>query len=138
MEMEALECSKHDGFLNVDGVIEDSIFDLCLTNPPFGSNETDPQTLGRFTLGVGRNSVDRVVLALERSLKLVKPGGLVAIIVIDGILNNPSARPIRQYIKRQSWIRGVVSLNKETFEGYGSRAKNQHHVSGTKAGTRLR
>ena len=114
---------KHDGFLNIDGVIEESMFDLCLTNPPFGSNETDPETLGRFALGVGRNSVDRVVLALERSLKLVKPGGLVAIIVIDGILNNPSAQPIRDYIKRHSWIRGVVSLNKETFEGYGSRAK---------------
>ena len=113
----------HDGFADVSGRIEEDKFDLCITNPPFGSDETDPKTLGRFELGSGRLSVDRVVLALERCIRLTKPAGLVAIVVIDGILNNPSARHIRDYIKQHAWIRGVVSLNKETFQGYGAQAK---------------
>lgn len=113
----------HDGFLNIEGQIEESVFDLCLTNPPFGSYETDPHTLRRFELGSGRNSQNRVILALERCLRLVKPGGRIAIVVIDGVLNNPSTRHVRDYVKSHAWINGVISLNKETFEGYGSRAK---------------
>lgn len=114
---------KHDGFRDVPGAIEENTFDLCLTNPPFGSNETDPENLARFELGNGHQSVDRVVLAIERCIKLTKPGGTIAIIVIDGLLNNRTARYVRQFIKKHSRVRGVVSLNPETFEGYGARAK---------------
>ena len=115
---------KHDGFLDIDGRIEEDVFDLCLTNPPFGSTETDAQTLGRFELGSGRNSQDRVILALERCLRLVKPGGgRVAIVVNDGMINNSSTRYVRDYVKSHAWVRGVISLNQETFEGYGSEAK---------------
>ena len=80
----------HDGFEDIPGHIEEGMFDLCITNPPFGSFETDSDTLRRFDLAVGRQSVDRVVLAIERCIKLAKPGGYIAIVVIDGILNNRS------------------------------------------------
>jgi type I restriction enzyme M protein len=113
----------HDGMMDVPGKIEEGDFQLCLTNPPFGSFETDKTILNRYELGAGRNSQDRVILALERSIRLVKPGGAVAIVVIDGVLNNQSSKYVRDYIKRQAWIKGIVSLNKETFEGYGARAK---------------
>jgi type I restriction enzyme M protein len=113
----------HDGFTDVPGQIEEDTFDICLTNPPFGSIETDPGVLRRYGLGNGRNSQDRVILALERSLRLVRPGGWVGIVVIDGVLNNRSTRPVRDYLRRNAWIRCVVSLNRETFEGYGARAK---------------
>lgn len=113
----------HDGFTDVPGVIEDGLFDICLTNPPFGSFETDPVVLNRYELGSGRNSQDRVILAMERSLRLVKSGGTVGIVVIDGVLNNVRTKYVREYLRRHAWIKGVVSLNKETFEGYGARAK---------------
>lgn len=113
----------HDGMTDIPGVIEEGQFDICLTNPPFGSTETDPEVLNRYELGSGRKSQDRVILALERALRLVKPEGWIAIVVIDGVLNNVSTRYVRNYLKRHAWIKGVVSLNKETFEGYGARAK---------------
>ena len=113
----------HDGFLDVAGKTGAGMFDLCITNPPFGSMETDPTVLQRFDLGQGYNSQDRVILAVERCLDLVKPGGWVGIIVIDGVLNNDSMAYVRDLIRTRAWIRGVISLNKETFEGYGSRAK---------------
>lgn len=113
----------HDGFINVTNKIKEKQFDLCLTNPPFGSTETDPDILSLFELGAGRKSQSRVILALERCLQLVKPGGRVAIVVIDGALNNSSTKYVRDYIKRHAWIKGVISLTQDTFEGYGSRAK---------------
>lgn len=114
---------KHDGFVDIPGKIEEVEFDICLTNPPFGAMENDQEILNRYELGSGRKSQDRVILALERSLRLVRPGGLIGIVVIDGVLNNPSTRYVREYIKRHAWVRGIVSLAKETFEGYGARAK---------------
>lgn len=114
---------KHDGFKDVPGKITEGEFDLCITNPPFGSFESDPRVLRNYVLGQGRNSQDRVILSVERCLRLVKPGGWVAMIVIDGVINNRSTKYVRDYIRKNAWIRGVVSLNKETFEGYGARAK---------------
>jgi type I restriction enzyme M protein len=113
----------HDGLTDVPGVIIEDSFDLCLTNPPFGSFETDPKVLKRYELGAGRNTQDRVILAVERSIKLTKPGKRIAIIVIDGILNNVSMKYVRDFIRREAHVLGVVSLAKETFEGYGARAK---------------
>ena len=113
----------HDGLVDVSDAVGEGQFDLCITNPPFGSFETDKDILDKFELGSGRKSQDRVILALERSLKLVRLGGIVAIVVIDGILNNRSTEYVRDYLRQHAWIRGAISLNKETFEGYGARAK---------------
>jgi len=112
----------HHGLTDVEGVIEEGRFDICLTNPPFGSTENDPDILKRYELGSGRKSQDRTVLAVERALRLVKPKGMVAIVVIDGLLDTIRARYVREYIKCQAYVRAVVSLAKETFQGYGSQA----------------
>ena len=114
---------KADGLRDVKGVIGAAQFDLCLTNPPFGSFENDPKTLEKYELGQGRKSQDRVVLAVERAINLLKPGGRCAIVLIDGVLNNASSRYVRDYIRQHSWVRGVVSLAGETFQGYGAGAK---------------
>jgi type I restriction enzyme M protein len=113
----------HDGMIDIPGKIDEGAFDLCLTNPPFGSLDNDPNVLNKFELGSGRKSQDRIILAMERALRLVKPGGFVATVVIDGVLNNIRTKYVRDYLKRHAWIKGVVSLNDETFAGYGASAK---------------
>lgn len=114
---------KHHGLTNVDGEFEDGEFQLCLTNPPFGSIENDPDILASYDLGNGRKSQERVILALERAIKLVKPGsGRIGIVVIDGVLNNASSGYVRDYLRRHTWIRAVVGLPRTTFEGYGGRS----------------
>jgi type I restriction enzyme M protein len=114
---------KHHGLVDVEGKFAEGEFAICVTNPPFGSVENDPKILAKYDLGTARKSRDRVILAIERAIRLVKPSGKIGIVVIDGILNNRKMRPVREYIKRNAWIKAVISLNKETFEGYGSRAK---------------
>lgn len=113
----------HDGLTDVPGVIEEGLFNLCLTNPPFGSYENDPAVLKRYDLGAGRQSQARTILALERAIRLVRPGGRIAIVIIDGVLNTVSTRYVREYLKRNAWIKAVISLAPETFQGYGARAK---------------
>jgi type I restriction enzyme M protein len=113
----------HHGLTDVEGSIEPGLFDVCITNPPFGSRESDPEILARYELGSGRTSQDRMILAVERCLKLVKPGGTVGIVLADGLLSNKSAAYVRDFIRDNAHIRAVISLNAETFEGYGARAK---------------
>jgi len=113
---------KHHGLTDVPNIIKEGSFKVCLTNPPFGSLENDPEILKKYELGKGRKSQDRVILAVERALRLVEPGGRIGMVVIDGILNNASMKYVRDYIRRHAWIRGVVSLSPETFEGYGGRS----------------
>ena len=112
-----------DGLRDVPGRIESSMFDLCLTNPPFGSVERDDAVLNAFHLGRGHQSRDRVVLAVERCIQLTRPGGQIVMVVIDGILNNPTATDVRKFIRKHTHIEAVVSLNAETFQGYGAGAK---------------
>lgn len=115
---------QHNGFINIDGVIEESIFDICFTNPPFGATETDKKLLNQYELGSGRNSQKREVLAIERCIKLVKPeSGIIAIVLPDGILNNDSFSYVREFINKEASIIAVIGLNKETFEGYNATAK---------------
>lgn len=115
---------RFNGFKNIPGIIEENKFDLCFTNPPFGATETDETILKMYDLGKGRKSQKREILAVERCIKLVKPGaGRVAIVLPDGILNNDSFAYVRKYISELTEILAVVGLNKETFEGYNATAK---------------
>jgi type I restriction enzyme M protein len=44
------------------------------------------------------NSIDPAVLFIDRNLQLLKPGGLLMIVVPDGILSNSGDRYVREYI----------------------------------------
>lgn len=113
----------HHGLINIDNQIEDGKFHICITNPPFGSFENDPNVLKNYCLGAGRKSQSRVILAIERAINLVDNGGLIGIVVIESILNTDSKKYVRDYIRENAWIKAVISLTGETFEGYGARAK---------------
>jgi type I restriction enzyme M protein len=112
----------HHGLIDVPGRIEEGQFDICITNPPFGSIESDKEVLKKYELR-SKAQQDRMILAVERALRLVKPGGMVAIVVMDGILNNDSKWRVRDYIKQHAWVKGVISLPAVTFEGYNARSK---------------
>lgn len=112
----------HHGLSNVPGMIEDGSFTICLTNPPFGAVETDKGILKGYELGKGRDAQDREVLALERTIGLLKPGGRCGIVIIEGILNTTKYDYVRDFLRQNVWINGIVGLNYDTFAGYGSRA----------------
>jgi type I restriction enzyme M protein len=81
------------------------------------------------------NSIDPAVLFIDRNLQLLKPGGLLMIVVPDGILSNSGDKYVREYImgKKNSVtgefeggkaiLKAVVSLPQETFALSGAGAK---------------
>ncbi|GIW90593.1 MAG: hypothetical protein KatS3mg109_1025 [Pirellulaceae bacterium] len=94
--------------------------DVILTNPPFGSDLTDEEALGDMVLGRGRQSRRRGVLFIERCLDLLKPGGVVGIIIEEGVLNGPTNTDVRRLILERSDVIAVVSLPETTFMPYAS------------------
>jgi len=96
-------------------------FDIILTNPPFGSGAKqrvrDPAILERYEL-VMRNRAGEPkpqipqVLFLELCIRLLRPGGRMAIVLPDGILNNiksPSPET-RDFIRRECVIQAIIDL----------------------------
>jgi type I restriction enzyme M protein len=54
-------------------------------------------------------------LFLERCLDLLAPGGELAIVLPEGILNNPSMQWLRDYVESRARLLAVVSLPHEVF-----------------------
>jgi len=96
-------------------------FDLLLTNPPFaGENRNDPGLLRQYELakkdGKLRGNVERHILFIERSLDAVRPGGRLAIVLPQGVLNNTNMRYIREYLFDKARILAVIGLHVNTFK----------------------
>lgn len=69
------------------------------------------------------------VLFLERFIKLAKlpnknkKGGVVAVIIPDGILSNSTMDYVRQFISSQTKVLGIISLPRGTFKEAKTNAK---------------
>lgn len=114
--------------------------DIVLTNPPFGSKGKieDQRILKSYLLARRWNKTSneewkatRNVLAgqspeilfIEKCLKLLRPGGRMAIVLPDGLLQNISNSHIRYWIRSQAKVLGVVSIPQEAFVPYGTGIK---------------
>ncbi len=98
-------------------------FDIILTNPPFGSKIKNQNILVEYELGKGKKSQLTEILFIERCLKLLKPRGMLGIIVPDGILSNTTSKDVRNFIDRNAILKAIISLPQETFTPYGSGVK---------------
>lgn len=115
-------------------------FDVVLTNPPFGSKGKveDQKILKSYLLARKWNKtssngweVSNTVLAgqspeilfIEKSIKLLRAGGLMAIVLPDGLLQNISNGHIRYWLRSQAGILGVISIPQEAFIPYGTGIK---------------
>lgn len=54
-------------------------------------------------------------LFVERCISLLRPGGRMAIVLPDGILNNPSLAWLRRYVEGRARLQAVVSVPMEVF-----------------------
>ena len=100
--------------------------DIVLTNPPFGSKAMidDPHVLSKFELSGYQSTNPRSTMPVEQlfveaALKFLKPGGFIAIVLPDGVLNNPSLEFIRRWLVRRVRLVATVDLPKETFATSG-------------------
>lgn len=96
-------------------------FDILMTNPPFAGKVNEKHILRNYKLaekgkGILSSSMGRHILFIERNLNFLKDGGLIAIILPQGIFNNNTERYIRDFIMENARILAVVSLGLNTFK----------------------
>lgn len=106
-------------------------FDAVLMNPPFGSRikVADPRILECFelpSLPTGKSPAKPLapeLLFLELAMKLLKPGGRMATVVPDGVLQNSSSRFVREWLGSVADLEAVISCPSVTFQPYGTGVK---------------
>jgi type I restriction enzyme M protein len=95
-------------------------FDCLLTNPPFAGTVKERDILRLYQLADknGRlvKQIGRHILFLDRSLQFIRPGGRMAIVLPQGLLNNTNAEYIRRFIIDEASILAVVGLHGNTFK----------------------
>ncbi|USQ95308.1 N-6 DNA methylase [Caulobacter sp. RL271] len=79
------------------------------------AQEARTPVLDLFEIGRDKASRDTEVIFVERCLSLLKPGGLLNIVLPDGNLNNPSLNWLRRWCEGRAKLLAVVSLPEETF-----------------------
>lgn len=90
--------------------------DLILTNPPFGTSETDSlssEDWRQFDIISGKGQH----LFLQKMVLSLKPGsGEFCTVIDEGVLNNENAAPLRKWLMQQCRLKGVFNLPNETFK----------------------
>lgn len=112
---------SYDQNINNEQNFRQFAFDLLLTNPPFAGEIKERQILNEYDLakndkGKLRNKMERHILFIERALNLIKPGGRLAIVLPQGVLNNTNMEYIRSWLFDKARILAVVGLQVNTFK----------------------
>jgi type I restriction enzyme M protein len=95
-------------------------FDILLTNPPFAGEITDAGLLRQYEFakkkGKLKPKMERHLLFIERSLDMLKPGGRMAIVLPQGVLNNTNMEWVREWLLEKARVLAVVGLHQNTFK----------------------
>jgi type I restriction enzyme M protein len=114
--------------------------DVVVTNPPFGANILidDDEVLAQYELAavwdmgddgawairrdkhgnaVLQKSQPPEILFIERCLQLLRPGtGRMAMVIPNGILNNPGLEYVRQWLLNNAQVLAVVDMHRDLFQ----------------------
>lgn len=99
-------------------------FDVVLTNPPFSADITDAEHKRyqqTFDSANKKNKQGKVKkpqtehLFTERWFQLLKPGGRLAAVVPNSLLDARTESVGREFLIKYFWIRAIVSLPSNTF-----------------------
>lgn len=99
--------------------LPDDYFDLVLANPPFTIPYTFSDVLGEFELGIGKESEELDILFVEKSLKTLKPGNDLYIVLPEGLLNIKKYAYFREWLLEKTDLLMSVSLPEGAFIPFG-------------------
>jgi type I restriction enzyme M protein len=111
--------------LRDDQRVDPAVFDVVLTNPPFGSimRQETMEMLGRFVLGHKRKSLPLEIVGLERSLQFRRPGGRMAIVLPEHLMKGKSALFVRKWLEGVASVKAIFFFPEEAFTPYGAMVK---------------
>lgn len=113
-------CLGNGGSLGPRGREYFGKFNVIITNPPFGSDYSDSNSLKNYELGKDCSSRRRGVLFVERCLDMLLDGGYLGMVIDEGVLSLPSAQDVRQLIHGRAELLAVISLPETAFMPYAS------------------
>ena len=99
--------------------IPDNYFDLVLANPPFTIPYTFSDVLSQYELGLGKEYEELDILFVEKSLKALKPGNDMYIVLPEGLLNIQKYTYFRQWLLSKADLILSVSLPEGAFIPFG-------------------
>ncbi|MCW3162463.1 N-6 DNA methylase [Chryseobacterium oryctis] len=89
-------------------------------------NNGENQPKGKSVLSLfktGEVSSLTEVLFIERCLNLLKPGGRMAIVLPEGVLNNAKLQKVRDYVESKAKIINITSIPQDVFIASGATVK---------------
>lgn len=105
----------------------DNSVDVIIGNPPFGKKVNIAGianlncSIMNYSSQTYQKSTERIeILFLKKCVKMLKEGGKMGIILLDGVLGNNESEEIRKWLINQGRIMAVIDLPKETFLPYTS------------------
>lgn len=105
------------------GTLRDPIeneYDLILTNPPYVTSGSSnlKEEIGKdseLKKYYKINAIGVEGLFMEWIIRALKPNGKAFIVVPDGIFNRQNDKNLREFIKQECFIDGIISLPLNTF-----------------------
>jgi type I restriction enzyme M protein len=88
---------------------------LILTNPPFGTSESESlssEDLGDYEI----RSTKGQSLFLQKMMDSVHPDSMIVTVIDDGVLNTSTHSVLRSLLLKECRIESVISLPDETFQ----------------------
>lgn len=93
----------------------DAKVDIVLTNPPFAGELQDRSLLQSYEVARPGRRVERDALFLEQSVRAVRPGGRLAIVLPHNKLGSEHWSYLRQWLLEQVRVVAVLGLGRHTF-----------------------
>lgn len=96
-------------------------FDVIVTNPPFAGEVREPALLEAYELarGPGRRT-ERDALFVERCVRLLRPGGRLAIVLPANKTGGERFGHVREWLIRHARVVAVLGLGRDTFQPHTS------------------
>jgi type I restriction enzyme M protein len=88
---------------------------LILTNPPFGTSESDSLSLSdmeQFSVSSSKGQY----LFLQKMINATVSGGEICTVIDEGVLNTDTGKDLREFILQNCKIIAIVNLPNETFK----------------------
>lgn len=99
--------------------LQDNYFDLILENPPFTIPYAFSDVLSNLELGLGKASEELDILFVEKSIRLLKPGHDMFIILPEGLLNIQTYEYFRKWLLSKADLLMSISLPEGAFIPFG-------------------
>lgn len=99
--------------------LPDNYFDVVLANPPFTIPYSFEDVLQNYELGLGKNSEELDILFVEKSIKVLKEGCDLYIVLPEGLLNNKKYLYFRKWLLSKTDLLLSISLPEGAFIPFG-------------------